>query len=208
LFGTFKGISLESLGGAIDFLAENLRLSHVLNTFAGNLSGCQKQKFCTAIACLGNRLIVLMDDRTAVADVHARQLTWKTIASLMNTTSVIILHTGGSRNCFLRALRGRRSPDSFCRKSNELRDQLHCGYLLRVDRDEKVVGSVLDLVQSFIPGSRISEEHCDTIEVGIDPAVSCFIRAMMIRKDQLRVNSFSFGIEQLEDLLLEMIENG
>jgi ABC-type multidrug transport system ATPase subunit len=209
LFGTFKGISPENLEEAIDFFAENLQLTHMLNTFAGDLSGGQKRKLCISIALLGNPPIVIMDEPTAGVDVQARQLIWKTIASLTNTTSIVTSHaleeaeTVSSR---LFIVADHYIP--FCGTSTELREKYKCGYLLRVDRDDRTAGPVLDLAQSFIPGSHLSEERRDTIRMPVDRAVSRFLRAMTTRKDELGINSFSFAVEQLEDMLLKMIETG
>jgi ABC-type multidrug transport system ATPase subunit len=209
LFGTFKGISPQNLEEAIDFFAGNLQLSHMLNTYAGDLSGGQKRKLCIAISLLGNPPIVIMDEPTAGVDVQARQLIWKTIASLSNTTSIITSHaleeaeTVSSR---LFIVADRQIP--FCGTSTELRNEYQCGYLLRVDREDHTVGPVLALAKAFIPSSHLTEDREDTIRLPVDRAVSRFLKAMISRKDELGILSYSFAVEQLEDMLLKMIETG
>jgi ABC-type multidrug transport system ATPase subunit len=209
LFGAFKGIPESDLKEAIDFFADNLQLSHMMNTFAGDLSGGQKRKLCIAIALIGNPPVVIMDEPTAGVDVQARQLIWKVVASLANTTSIITSHaleeaeTVSSR---LFIVADKTIP--FCGTSTELRNEYKCGYLLRVDREDRTVGPVLELAQSFIPESHVADERTDTIRMPVDRSVSKFLRALTERKTELGIKSFSFSVEQLEDMLLKMIETG
>jgi ABC-type multidrug transport system ATPase subunit len=92
LCGTFRGISPANLEKAIDFFAGNVQLSHLWNTYAGDLSGGQKRKPCRAISLPGAPPIVIMDEPTAGVDVQVKRLIWKTAASLTNTTSIISSH--------------------------------------------------------------------------------------------------------------------
>jgi hypothetical protein len=80
--------------------------------------------------------------------------------------------------------------------------------LLRVDREDHGVGPVLDLAQSFVPSSHLTEDREDTIRMPVDRAVSRFLKEMIARKDELGILSYSFAVEQLEDMLLKMIETG
>jgi ABC-type multidrug transport system ATPase subunit len=209
LFGTFKGINKANMQEAVDFFAENLQLTHMLETYAGDLSGGQKRKLCIAISLLGNPPIVIMDEPTAGVDVQARQLIWKTIAMLRNTTSIITSHaleeaeTVSSR---LFIVADQQIP--FCGTSTELRNLYKCGYLLRVDRVDGTAGEVLELAQRYIPASHLSDERKDTIRMPVDHRVADFLSEMIERKEELGIHSYSFAVEQLEDMLLKMIETG
>lgn len=209
LFGAIKGISEDNLREAISFFAENLQLTHMLENYAGDLSGGQKRKLCIALALLGNPPMVIMDEPTAGVDVQARQLIWKTIASLKQTTSLVTSHaleeaeTVSSR---LFIVSDRSIP--FCGNSTELRNMYQCGYLLRVDREDGTVGPVLDLVQSFIPSAHISDERKDTICLPVDTSVAKLLQKMNEQKEELGIINFSFAVEQLEDMLLKMLETG
>jgi ABC-type multidrug transport system ATPase subunit len=66
LFGAFRDIPLDVLDDSIDFLAH--------------------------LSLLANPPIVIMDETKAGVDAQARQLIWKTIASLEGTTSPITIH--------------------------------------------------------------------------------------------------------------------
>ena len=46
MWGAFKGISPKNLKEAIHYYADNLQLTHMLDNYAGDLSGGQKRKLC------------------------------------------------------------------------------------------------------------------------------------------------------------------
>jgi ABC-type multidrug transport system ATPase subunit len=128
---------------------------------------------------------------------------------LPGTTSIITSHaleeaeTVSSR---LFIVADKRIP--FCGTSTELRNEYQCGYLLRVDRDDGGVGDVLALAQQFVPASRLHEERRDTVRIPVDHMVPQLLKELGEKKEQLGINSFSFAVEQLEDMLLKMIETG
>ncbi|KAH0789890.1 ABC transporter family protein [Histomonas meleagridis] len=206
MFGTFKGIDEKDIQEAINYFADILQLTDMLDNYAGDLSGGQKRKLCIAIALLGNPPIVIMDEPTAGVDVQARQLIWKTIASFTNTTSIITSHTldeaeAVSSRIFI--VSGRKIP--FCGTSTELRNKYKCGYLLRVDREDGTVGPVLDLVQKYIPAAHLSDERKDTICLPVDKEVHNMLAEMNEKKEELGIGSYTFAVEQLEEMLLKLI---
>ncbi|KAK8889706.1 hypothetical protein M9Y10_034459 [Tritrichomonas musculus] len=209
MWGAFKGISPENLKDAIDYYAENLQLTHMLDNYAGDLSGGQKRKLCISIALLGNPPIVIMDEPTAGVDVQARQLIWKTIASLTSTTSLVTSHALEDAEAVSSRLFIVSNQDiPFCGTSTELREKYKCGYLLRVDRDDGTVGPVLDMIKTFIPSAHLSEERKDTVKMPVESAVAPMLQALKQRKEEFGINSYSFAVEQLEDMVIKLIEVG
>ena len=209
LWGAFKGISDNNLKDSIDYYAENLQLTHMLDNYAGDLSGGQKRKLCIAMALLGNPPIVIMDEPTAGVDVQARQLIWKTIASLEKSTSIITSHALEEAEAVSSRLFIVSDHDiPFCGTSTELRNKYECGYLLRLERDDGTVGPVLDFVQTFIPSARLSEERKDTICLPVDPSVAKMLQSFKSHQEEFGVKNYSFSVEQLEDMLLKLIETG
>ena len=208
LFGALRGIAKDDLDSAIEFFLNTLQLEQVSATRAKDLSGGQKRKLCLALALLGNPPLVIMDEPTAGVDVQARQLIWKTIAGLKDSTCIITSHAleeaeAVSSRLFICA--GGEMP--FKGTSTELRRQFNCGYLLRVDRDDGTVGPVFDLAKSIIPGTVQSEERADTLIVPVDNKVSDLLIELENNGQQYGVKSYSFGVEQLEDTLLKMIQH-
>jgi ABC-type multidrug transport system ATPase subunit len=89
--------------------------------------------------------------------------------------------------------------------STELRNQFKCGYLLRIEREDGTVGGVLDLAKRYVADAAITPERRDTIRMPVDDRIPEFLRAMAEQTDDLGILSYSFSVEQIEDLLLKLI---
>lgn len=207
LFGALRGIPLDVLNNSIQYFSDNLQLNECLYTRAIDLSGGQKRKLCLSLALLGNPPIVIMDEPTAGVDVQARQLIWKTIAGLKNSTCLITSHAlEEAETVSSRLFIVSKGQIPFSGTSTELRKQFKCGYCLRVERDDGKAGPVLDLVQKYIPEAKITEEREDSITMPVSRKVPEMLHELVDRKDELGVKSYSFAVEQLEDMLLNMVE--
>ena len=180
LFGAYRGVPNKTLDDTIEYFATNMQLTHMLNNRAGDLSGGQKRKLCIGLSLLGNPGVVLMDEPTAGVDVQARQLIWKMIASLKDTTSIVTSHAleeaeAVSSRLFI--MSGGTIP--FSGTSTELRQEYQCGYVLRVEREEQNAGPVLDLAKTFIPEAKLASDREDTIRMPVDKAISEFLKAFI-----------------------------
>lgn len=204
LFGAFRQLSDMEILEATRFFCDTLQLTEMLDNRAGDLSGGQKRKLCIAISLLGNPPIVIMDEPTAGVDVQSRQLIWKTIAKLKDTTTIVTSHAleeAEAVSSRLFVVAGGKMP--FAGTSTELRKQFKCGYILRVEGD---IEAVLEMARSYIPEAHLATGRSDTIEMEVCKEIPEFIRQLEARREELGVTSFSFSVEQLEDVLLKLIE--
>jgi ABC-type multidrug transport system ATPase subunit len=206
LFGAFRGVAESELESAIDFFADALQLREVLASRSRDLSGGQRRKLCIALSLLGNPPIVIMDEPTAGVDVQARQVIWKTIASLKDTTTIVTSHAleeaeAVSSRLFIVA--GGKLP--FSGTSTELREQFKCGYLLRVDVEGGDLSKVTLLVKNFVPEAHTVEDREDVIVFPVSPGIPELLRELEARKEDLHIRSWSLCVEQLEDMLLKLI---
>lgn len=209
LFGAFKGLEDGEVSDAIDFLGTTLQLGHVMQTRAKDLSGGQKRKLCLALALLGDPPLVIMDEPTAGVDIQARQLIWKTIASLRNAMCLITSHAleeaeAVSSRLFIVS----QGKIPFMGTSTELRREFKCGYILRVElREGAQIDRVLSLVQQHVPDSKFSDDRPDSIFIQISRNVPAMLQQLSDCQEQLGITSYSFAVEQLEDTLMRMIES-
>ena len=210
LFGAFRGISKEDLDSAIEFFANTLQLTAMLDNRAGDLSGGQKRKLCIGLTLLGNPPIVIMDEPTAGVDVQARQLIWKTISALKHTTAIITSHAleeaeAVSSRLFIVA----GGKLIFQGTSTELRKEYKCGYLLRIDNaDHETMKNVCKMAQKYVPDARIPEDRPDVVAMSVSHNVPQFLEELKQKKDELGVYHYSFSVEQLEDMLMKLIQTG
>ncbi|KAH0789908.1 ABC transporter family protein [Histomonas meleagridis] len=204
LFGTFRGLSPESINETMYFFTNTLQLTEMIDNRAGDLSGGQKRKLCISISLLGNPPIIIMDEPTAGVDIQSRQLIWKTISSLKDSTLIITSHAleeAEAVSSRLFVVYGGQL--SFAGTATELRNQFNCGYVLRVEGN---IENVLELAKKYQENAKLADERNDTIHLGMADNIPQFIMEFEQRKEDLGVISYSFSVEQLEDMLLKIIQ--
>ena len=211
LFGSFRGIGKQQIEESISFFADTLQLEEMLDQRAENLSGGQKRKLCIALSLLGNPPLVVMDEPTAAVDVQARQLIWKTLSTLRETTCIITSHAlEEAEACSSRLFIMSYGNLQFSGTSTELRKQFKCGYLLKIDKgnnENDDINQILELAQSFIPEAKLSDERHDAICIPVDDVIPEFLEEMEKQKDRLGIANYSFSVEQIEDMILKLIIN-
>jgi len=207
LFGTFRGLNDEEISQQITVFCSTLQMDHMINNFSRDLSGGQKRKLCIALSLLGNPPIVVMDEPTAGVDVQSRQTIWRTIAGLEHTTTIVTSHALEEAETVCSRLfimsKGRLA---FSGSPNELRKEYKCGYLLRVDLQNNSINNVLRFVQDMIPDAHILAERDDTISLPVVEEIPQFFKRFVQEKESLGVISYSFTVEQIEDMLIKMIQ--
>ena len=149
-----------------------------------------------------------MDEPTAGVDVQACQLIWKIISNLKNTTSFITSHALEeaevvSSRLFILS----EGILRFIGTSTELREQFKCGYELRVETDNNNAQLVLDFVKKYIPEAKIADDRNDVILMPVCLSIGKLLLDFREKQSELGVISYSFAVQQLEDMLLKSLEN-
>jgi ABC-type multidrug transport system ATPase subunit len=208
LFGAFRGVPVEQIDEAVEFFGSQLQLTEMLDNRAGDLSGGQKRKLCIAMSLLGNPPLVIMDEPTAGVDVQARQLIWKMISSLKNTTSIITSHAleeaeAVSSRLFIAS--SGKLP--FCGTSTELRNEYKCGYILRINSKTGDLKPIKDLITSVVPEATQSDERDDQMNLPVCDQVTTLLKELEEKKEEIGLDTYAFSVEQLEDMLLKLIQS-
>ena len=206
LFGAFRGISIENLNESIEFFADTLQLQEMLDNRAENLSGGQKRKLCIALSLLGNPPLVIMDEPTAGVDVQSRQLIWKTIAEMKDTTWIVTTHAleeaeQVASRLFVIADHKIRYSGS----ASEFRRDHKCGYVLRIEGGDGSLRSVMDLAGRYFEQREIHETDSMSLILPVHPNIPKFLKDLSSNEQVLGITSFSFAVEQLEDTLMKML---
>ena len=148
-----------------------------------------------------------MDEPTAGVDVQGRMIIWKMISDLKDTTSIITSHELEEAEILLsRLLIMSYGKISFNGTSTELRKENNCGYILRIN-SKCDIHSVLELAQSFIPNSEMSEDRDDIIKIPSDKNISKFLKSLEQKKNDLGLNFYKISIEQFDDVLSNIVNN-
>ena len=91
-------------------------------------------------------------------------------------------------------------------QSTELREQFKCGYELRVEASDNDVNRVLSFVQNYIPDSHIANDRKDVILMPVCPSMGKMLQDFEEKRSELGVFSYSFAVQQLEDIVLKSLE--
>ena len=95
----------------------------------------------------------------------------------------------------------------FIGTSTELREQFQCGYELRVETKNNNAQYVLDFVKKYIPEAKIADDRNDVIFMPVCLSIGKFLLDFRDKQSELGVISYSFAVQQLEDMLLKSLEN-
>lgn len=206
LFGCVRNVDEFVLAETIHVLADKLQLTAMLDNYAGELSGGQKRKLCIAIALLSQPPLVIMDEPTAGVDVQSRQLIWKTIAEMKDTTWIVTTHAleeaeQVASRLFVIADHKIRYSGS----ASEFRRDHKCGYVLRIEGGDGSLRSVMDLAERYFEQSEIHETDSMSLILPVHPNIPKFLKDLSSNEQVLGITSFSFAVEQLEDTLMKML---
>jgi len=204
-FARIRGIREPALELNVEYFSHILQLTKQLHSRSEGLSGGEKRKLCIAIAMIQRPQILVLDEPTSGVDVQSRQIIWRTLESMKNTTSFISTH----------ALEEAESVCSriFVLKSGEivfsgtpvhLREQTHCGYVLRAidGKDE----GLLSLVQQIVPEATIDNEGRSGIFFPIDERATQVINLIEEKMNEYGISEYTVHVENLEENLIRFVE--
>ncbi|ORX35007.1 hypothetical protein BD324DRAFT_633591 [Kockovaella imperatae] len=90
VYGRLKGVPSSLLSKDIDVLLAHAGLSAKANELATSLSGGNQRKLSLAIALIGDRPVVLIDEFSSGVDPFSKREAWQTLASLTKDRAVVM----------------------------------------------------------------------------------------------------------------------
>lgn len=206
LFGAFRGVPPRILNESVNYLSSVLNLHQIKNQRIDNLSGGQKRKLCIALSLLGNPRLLLWDEPTTGVDVPGRLLIWKMLFNLRETTSIVVSHElEEAEFVSSRLLIMNNGKISFCGTSTELKKEYKCKYELRVNIENGNVDPILKLAKEFMDEAEIAEDREDVIRIPDSNKIPDFLFALAQEKEELGVKSYTFSVQQFEDVLMNIV---
>jgi ATP-binding cassette subfamily A (ABC1) protein 3 len=73
-----------------EYMAKKFEVLNFFGTEAKNLSGGNQRKLCTAIAMIGKKPAIFLDESSAGVDPYSRRKLWKTIREKSNESALIV----------------------------------------------------------------------------------------------------------------------
>eukprot|EP00930_Biecheleria_cincta_P035592 TRINITY_DN24474_c0_g2_i1.p1 TRINITY_DN24474_c0_g2~~TRINITY_DN24474_c0_g2_i1.p1 ORF type:complete len:1946 (-),score=303.44 TRINITY_DN24474_c0_g2_i1:87-5924(-) len=215
LFHGLLGIPHEKGCVASTHLLTEVELINKRHSYARSLSGGMKRKLNVALALLGDRRIVMLDEPTAGMDPHARRQLWG-ILKTKRAGRILCLTTHymdeadelGDRICIMASGKAAvRGTSSF------LKRRLGCGYIMTFVKHEDNVADE--------PIVRLLRKHCgDAVMVASSvgrelvthvpfSCVSKFpdmMEGLDNQMHQLSIESYGVGVANLEEVFVKVAE--
>ncbi|EGD73260.1 ABCA2 protein [Salpingoeca rosetta] len=99
LYGGLRGLTPEAVEKGARLLFRVLDLQQWKNTTARHLSGGTKRKLSLAMALLGTRGVVLLDEPSAGLDAHAKRFLWSRVLAVVRSGRSVLLTSHSMEEC-------------------------------------------------------------------------------------------------------------
>ncbi|KAI3379412.1 hypothetical protein SNEBB_010475 [Seison nebaliae] len=93
LYCQLRGLPSNLVTSTVEFLIDLLNLNDHANRYATTYSGGNKRKLSTAIALVGNPVLLFLDEPTSGMDVGARRFLWNLLQDIKKAGRSIVLTT-------------------------------------------------------------------------------------------------------------------
>jgi len=200
-FGKLNGFRNGTLDYNIEQFSSKLQIDKRLESRSDGLSGGEKRKLCIAIAMMKEPRILILDEPTSGVDAQSRQIIWRTLETMKNTTAFISTHAiEEAESACSRIFVMKSGEIVFSGTPAHLRQETHCGYVMRIINGDPE--SVLSFIQDIIPEAHFQEKN---ICFPIDRRVTTLIGALQDRYDKEMDMKYTLHIENLEENLIRFV---
>eukprot|EP00048_Salpingoeca_helianthica_P024859 m.35933 g.35933 ORF g.35933 m.35933 type:complete len:1599 (-) comp9627_c1_seq2:26-4822(-) len=191
-------------------LLDETDLRPQIDTAASVLSGGQKRKLSLAMALVGDPPMLCLDEPTSGMDPASRRKVW-TLLQARKANRVILLMTHYMDEADILAdtkaviSAGRVQC---CGSSLYLKARFGRGHVLSLQHaPECQIDTVLGLIQTHAPGSRVLQDRNNELQVALPDrpaAVATLLECLEKTHDALHVTAFSVSLPSLEEVFLRL----
>ena len=210
LFASVRGMTKRQIKDRTEMLLSQLNLDKSTDSKAGDLSGGQKRKLCIAIALLAKPPILILDEPTSGVDFESRQNIWKVLSTQSQSVTFITSHAlEEAESACNKIFIMQKGQITFGGSSTELRKQFDCGYLLKIVSDNFDSNAFLQFLQQFVSNAKQIKGNRNSFVIpSSEMNYAHLLNALETNKEKYGIQSYTFTIEALEEVLLRIVQEG
>ncbi|KAF2898000.1 hypothetical protein ILUMI_08174 [Ignelater luminosus] len=217
IFSLLRGMTLDKSKVSAESLAHELDFHKHLDKKVKEFSGGNKRKLSTALALLGDPLVIYLDEPTAGMDPATKRYLWNALCKIRDSGKCIVLTSHSMEECEALCTRLAIMVNGafLCLGSTQhLKSKFSEGYTLTIkirkttalgDVDPSEWRPIEAFVEQNFPGATIRERHLDLITFYIADSTLPWSRMFGIMeegKNYLDIEDYSLGQCSLEQVFL------
>ena len=205
MFASFRNVSKQELENFINTFCDEIILTKSMNCITKTISGGQKRKLCISMALLGHPQLIIMDEPIAGVDALSRIAIWNALSKIKDSTIIATSHALDEASTMAsRVMLVEKGSLTFIGSSEEMKEQFNCGYLMSFESSREVdISDLYQFCKTIIPEC---EQRRNKIWFPVNDNIDRFLYAFDEKMKDFGISSYSFIIEQLEDVVAEKYE--
>ncbi|RWS05541.1 ATP-binding cassette sub-family A member 1-like protein, partial [Dinothrombium tinctorium] len=211
IFGLLKGFPQNRIGEEVERVMKLLNLMDKRNVNVSSLSGGMKRRLQLAIAIVGGRDILILDEPSSGLDIEARRLLWDLLSSIRDNYLILITtHHMEEADCLAdRIVIMCDGEVHCCGSSRFLKRTFNVGYRLRIARKSSKHIEVRQFIEKELNSAEIKDETAHEIIYNVPESENSnlpkLFKELERKSSDLGIESFSINITSLDDAFLQSI---
>ncbi|XP_023599057.1 LOW QUALITY PROTEIN: ATP-binding cassette sub-family A member 7 [Myotis lucifugus] len=214
LFARLRGIPEAKIGQTASLSLANLGLQHYANQPAGTYSGGYKRKLATAVALVGDPMMVFLDEPTTGMDPSARRFLWNSLLAVVRKGRSVVLTSHSMEECEALCTRLPIMVNGAFHSlgsPQHLKGRFGAGHTLTLRVPMGKSEPVMAFVAATFPGAELREAHGSRLRFQLPPGGRCTLahvfEELAAHGAEQGVEDFSVNQTTLEEVFLYFSEN-
>ncbi|XP_046855006.1 phospholipid-transporting ATPase ABCA3-like isoform X2 [Xenia sp. Carnegie-2017] len=212
MYAALRGVPSHKINPLIEDLMRSVLLTEHADMLTKTYSGGNKRKLSTAIALIGDPLIVFLDEPTTGMDPVARRLLWNTLCRVRAEGRCLMITSHSMEECEALCTRlaiMENGKFRFLGSPQHLKNKFFQGFTLLVNPPSDTPSNDSTLVKEFVaetfPGSVLRNEHNGWLNYHIGDSKSSWSSLFAILEDALSrsvIGNYSIKQTTLDEIFL------